>query len=152
FAGWTADGHVRQAVFQGLRDDKPPRQITREMPRAAPDVPARAATRGKTPAASRGKKSVAVQGKSAAPPALALPAGLRITHPERVIDASTGITKGELVAYYAQVAPLLLPHLKDRPVSLLRAPDGVEGEQFFQKHAQPRQLPLLDRLDAKLDP
>ncbi len=83
---------------------------------------------------------------------MALPGNLRITHPERVIDASTGITKGELVAYYAQVASLLLPHLKDRPVSLLRAPDGVEGEKFFQKHAQPRQLSLLDQLDASLDP
>lgn len=138
FAGWTSDGHVRQAVFHGLRDDKPPEQIIREAPTAA--RPQRAAS-ARTAARA-----------SATANAPELPGGLRITHPERVIDASTGITKGDLIAYYAQVAPLLLPHLEDRPVALLRAPEGVDGEKFFQKHAQPRMLPELKRLDPKLDP
>lgn len=140
FAGWTADGHVRQAVFHGLRDDKPPEQIIREAPRMAAKVTSRP-----TSAPKAGSKKAASR-------SVALPGDLRITHPERVIDASTGTTKGDLIAYYAQVAPVLLPHLKDRPVALLRAPEGVDGEQFFQKHAQPRMLPQLDRLDAKLDP
>lgn len=140
FAGWTADGHVRQAVFNGLRDDKPPEQIIREAPHLL---------RSKSMTA---KAKTTVRRSSVPPSAAALPTGLRITHPERVIDASTGLTKGDLIAYYAQVAPLLLPHLKDRPVALLRAPDGVAGEQFFQKHAQPRLLPQLERLDARLDP
>ena len=141
FAGWTSDGHVRQAVFNGLRDDKPPEQIIREAPRAVPAAP-------KAPAKSAASRRAA-RARAAAPD---LPGDLRITHPERVIDATTGITKGDLIAYYAQVAPLLLPHLQDRPVALLRAPDGVEGGQFFQKHAQPGTLPKLQRLDAKLDP
>jgi bifunctional non-homologous end joining protein LigD len=77
---------------------------------------------------------------------------MRITHPNRVIDAQSGVTKGDLIAYYAAVAPLLLPHLEDRPVSLLRAPSGVAGQKFFQKHAEARSLPDLKRLPRSLDP
>lgn len=80
------------------------------------------------------------------------PKGMKITHPERVVDKTTGITKGELVAYYAAVASLLLPHLDDRPVSLLRAPDGVAGGKFFQKHAEARAMPGLLSLPRSLDP
>ena len=81
-----------------------------------------------------------------------LPARLHITHAERVIDPESGVTKGELVAYYASVAHLLLAHLKDRPVALLRAPGGVTGPQFFQKHADSTELPGLQRLASDLDP
>ncbi len=122
FAQWTASGHVRQAVFHGLRSDKPPRRITKEQPAPVAAI--------------------------AAP----WPRGLRVTHPERVIDRSSGITKGELVAFYAQVATLLLPHLKQRAVSLLRAPQGVAGQQFFQKHAEGRALVGVDVLDRALYP
>jgi len=81
-----------------------------------------------------------------------LPPKFRVTHPERVIDAQSGLTKGALVSYYAQVAALMLPHLRQRPVSLLRAPEGVGGEQFFQKHAEGRALANVHTLDRKLDP
>jgi bifunctional non-homologous end joining protein LigD len=66
---------------------------------------------------------------------------VKVTHPERVIDPTTGITKLDLARYYASVAQWLLPHLKDRPVSVLRAPDGIAGAQFFQKHAERTQMP-----------
>jgi bifunctional non-homologous end joining protein LigD len=75
-----------------------------------------------------------------------------VTHAERVIDARSGVTKGELAAYYERVAALILPHLKARPVALVRAPDGVAGEQFFQKHADAYALPGVERLDPALDP
>ena len=55
----------------------------------------------------------------------------RITHADRVIDPASGVTKGELAAYYVEAAEHLLPHLRGRPVSLVRAPDGVGGELFF---------------------
>lgn len=84
------------------------------------------------------------------PKRAALPAGLKVTNPERVIDPSTGITKLELVEYYARVAPLILPHLKGRPVSLVRAPDGIEGQKIFQKHGAP--IPGITHLDPKYDP
>lgn len=80
------------------------------------------------------------------------PGNLRVTHPERVIDPSTGLTKLDLVQHYALVAPLILPHLKARPVSLVRAPDGISGELFFQKHAEATLIPGIKLLDPKLDP
>ncbi|MGY4827684.1 DNA ligase D [Sphaerotilaceae bacterium SBD11-9] len=119
FAQWTRGGHVRQAVFHGLRSDKPPQRITKEV---------------------------------AKPMNAALPAKFRVTHPERVIDKKSGLTKGELVAYYAQVARLMLPHLRQRPVALMRAPEGVGGETFFQKHAEGRALANVDVLDRALYP
>ena len=76
----------------------------------------------------------------------------RITHPERVIDARSGVTKGELADFYARAAPLMLPHLKARPVALVRAPGGVAGPQFFQKHADEGELPGVQQLDPSLDP
>lgn len=128
FAEWTQGGHVRQAVFNGLRDDKPPRQIVRE---------------------SAAKAPVSRPASSAPAPAVK---GLKVTHPERVVDKQSGLTKGELIAYYASVAPLLLPHLAARPVAMLRCPDGVDGAKFFQKHAEARSLPHLDRLPRSMDP
>jgi bifunctional non-homologous end joining protein LigD len=78
--------------------------------------------------------------------------GMRITNADRVIDKASGLTKGDVAAYYAQVAPLLLPHLKKRPVALLRAPSGIDGPQFFQKHADVDELPGVRLLDPAFDP
>ncbi len=75
-----------------------------------------------------------------------------LTHPERVIDRASGCTKADLAHYYAVAAPLILPHLAGRPVALLRAPDGVGGETFFQKHLEGRALPGVTLLNEKLDP
>lgn len=144
FAGWTRDSHVRQAVFHGLREDKPPRQIVRERP-----LP----SGGDEGNAGGGmKKQRAKSSKSGASTRIASSPTLRITHPERVIDAEGGITKGELVAYYATVGKLMMPHLKDRPVALLRAPRGVAGTTFFQKHADEGALPGVELLPRELDP
>jgi len=131
FAQWTRDGHVRQAVFHGLRSDKPPQRITKEVAKKVDKTATRTA--------------------STKPPTQ-LPANFRVTHAERVIDAESGVTKGQLVEFYASVAELMLPHLKARPVSLMRAPDGVAGEQFFQKHAEGRALANVDILDRGLYP
>ena len=94
-------------------------------------------------------KSVTKASKTDGPAVLA---GQTITHPERVIDPASGATKLDLARYYATVAPLILPHLAKRPVALLRAPDGVGGEQFFQKHMEGRALPGVTLLDPALDP
>ena len=135
FAGWTRAGHVRHAVFRGLREDQEPARIVRE---SAGRVP---------PAASE----PAVEAK-------ALPAGMRaknlkVTNPQRVIDPRSGTTKLELLQYYAQVGALMMKHLKGRPVSLLRAPAKAwSGERFFQKHAdrQRRCRANVDTLDAAI--
>lgn len=81
-----------------------------------------------------------------------LHSAVKVTHPARVIDASTGITKLDLVRYYESVADWMLPHLAARPVALLRAPDGLGGEAFFQKHVQTAKLPGLTEHPASLWP
>ncbi|SEB21341.1 DNA ligase D [Variovorax sp. YR216] len=129
FGEWTGDDRIRHSVFQGLRDDKPARQIRREVASAPEAEPAKPTGQG-----------------------IAVPKQ-RVTHADRVIDKDSGTTKGELVAYYEQVADLMLPHLKGRPVALVRAPEGVGGELFFQKHMKKNsELPGVTLLDPSLDP
>nr|WP_116343049.1 DNA ligase D [Cupriavidus taiwanensis] len=70
---------------------------------------------------------------------------IKVTHPERVVDPSRGITKVELVRYYESVASVMLPHLMDRPLSLVRAPDGIDAPTFFQKHAETAMPGLTER-------
>jgi len=76
---------------------------------------------------------------------------IKVTNPDRVIDKSEGITKVELVRYYESVAKLMLPHLKNRPLSLVRAPDGIDAQTFFQKHAETA-MPGLTEQPASLWP
>ena len=147
FGEWTRDGRIRHSVFQGLRADKPAKQIGRERAQAAPGTDG--AKPPKPSKSSKGRAS-ASDSKATAGAAGETPR-VRVTNAGRVIDKSRGITKGELVAYYQRIAPLMLPHLKGRPVSLLRAPSGIESELFFQKHAQKREIPGLTLLPAELD-
>lgn len=95
-----------------------------------PERPEKPETRTATMTSKAAKAAKAEKGASAS----AASGQLRITHPERVIDPSTGHTKIELVRYYESVLEWLLPHLGRRPVAIVRAPDGIEGELFFQKH------------------
>ncbi|WP_238540160.1 DNA ligase D [Pseudomonas sp. GM84] len=122
FAEITSDGVVRHAVFQGIRTDKPVQEITEEKPAPAPKGG------GSAKAKSEDKTSATM---------------VRITHPERVIDPSSGLTKRDLAEYYAQVSPWLLPHLKDRPIALVRTPEGITGELFFQKNADRLAIPNI---------
>jgi bifunctional non-homologous end joining protein LigD len=119
FGEWTRTGRIRHSVFQGLRADKNAKAIVREKP-----------SRVGTAAAD-----------------VTLPPGLQVSHPERVIDEDSGVTKLDLVRYYALVAPLMMPHLLGRPVSLVRATDGIKGELFFQKHPDTAKLPGVRQLD-----
>jgi bifunctional non-homologous end joining protein LigD len=125
FATWTADGLVRQAAFLGLREDKPATEVTRERATVAPRP--KASHRSPTPLAAR------VVSKARAKPALA-PATVRLTHPDKVLDPETGLTKRQLADYYLTIAPLMLPHITGRPLSLVRCPDGAGKPCFFQKH------------------
>ncbi|MPW22399.1 DNA ligase D [Paraburkholderia sp. CNPSo 3157] len=77
---------------------------------------------------------------------------VKVTHPERVIDATTGFTKLDLVRYYESVAEWMLPHLKDRPLSMVRAPAGIAGELFFQKHPETTRMPGLKERNPELWP
>ncbi|TQJ98201.1 DNA ligase D [Achromobacter sp. SLBN-14] len=138
FGEWTGGGHIRHSVFRGLRQDKPVRAISREKAVPVKDIEGDAgATKPASKAAPATKASRAKGGK--------------LTNPDRVIDPSTKLTKLDLARYYALVAPLMLEHLKGRPVSFLRAPAGIQGEFFFQKHLEAA-MPGVKSLPAKLDP
>ncbi|MEO6407401.1 MAG: DNA ligase D [Burkholderiaceae bacterium] len=146
FGEWTRTGRVRHAVFRGLRTDKDARAIVREK-EIAMDESASAPT---APMAAASKRIAAKP--AAAPTPEGLAGKVRVTNPERVIDPSTGITKIELVRYFDLVGDLMMTHLKGRPVSLVRAPSGIAGELFFQKHAEIDKLPGVRQLDAALFP
>jgi bifunctional non-homologous end joining protein LigD len=123
FAEWTPDGQVRHASFIGLRDDKPAQAIVREQPKVV------------------GAPAAAGSGTS-----------VKVSHGERVIDITTGVTKLDLVRYYESVAEFILPHLKGRPCSLVRGPSGVAGELFFQKHGEKIGIPGITELPERLWP
>ncbi|BBV97580.1 MULTISPECIES: DNA ligase D [Pseudomonas] len=116
YAQMTREGIVRHSVFHGLRDDKPATAI--DLERAMPT-----------------KRAAQTEPENLGT--------LRLTHHDRVVDATTGTTKREVAQYYAQVADWLLPQLKDRPVALVRAPDGLDGELFFQKNAGQLHIPKV---------
>ncbi|HVL57122.1 MAG TPA: DNA ligase D [Burkholderiaceae bacterium] len=140
FAEWTKDGRVRHAVFHGLRSDKPPAAITREQPAPAAAVEPSASGKA-TAAAARSRKSKA---------AGIVVGGVAISNADRVIDPSTRATKLDVARFYEAVAPLMLRHLRDRPVALKRAPQGIEQAMFFQKHANTLKIPNIRQED--LDP
>ena len=131
YAEITKDGSVRHSVFHGLRSDKPAEDITEETPKDLSE--------SSTPAPAKKPK------KSATP----APGKIRITHPDRVIDASSGSTKMQLAEYYVSVADWILPTLKNRPIALVRAPEGVAGELFFQKNAERLAIPGIESVDGE---
>ena len=126
FAGWTGDGNIRQASYKGLREDKPAAQV---IPEKAKPVTAIEKKRGR---------------KSDSPVVM----GVVISHPEKVLwpDASDAqpVDKLDLARYYEAVGEWMLPHIKGRPCSVVRAPNGVGGQQFFQRHAMPGTSSLLE--------
>ncbi|WP_411887752.1 DNA ligase D [Hydrocarboniphaga effusa] len=113
FTEMTKDGSLRHPSFQGLREDKPARQVVRE----------------------RVKDVESVTGKSQGRTARA--SSVSITHPDRVIDPASGVSKGELAQYHQQVSEWLLPYADNRPLALVRCPQGNASQCFFQKQKLP---------------
>jgi len=111
FAGWTGAGMIRQASFKGLRRDKPAIEVVAEMP-----------------GSSEARGIAVVMGVDISKPG-------KVLWPEALDERS--VTKLDLANYYQELGHWLLPHVKGRPCSLLRAPDGLSGEKFFQRHAMP---------------
>ncbi len=161
FLEWTGDNHLRAPVFLGLRNDVDPRQVRKEAalpgdvavdviedtPRqavaAAPGVAADARlVLDQLDAATKKDLVIEVEGEH-----------VKVTNLDKPFWPPYGdrpaLTKGDLVRYYATVAPWMLPHLKDRPLTLTRYPNGIAGQLFYQKHyAQP--IPVLRRHDPHL--
>ena len=142
FTEWTGDGRIRHPVFHGLRTDKDPEAITREEVREAPEVETAAK-----------RKAVAPKAKAAKPGKPApVSSTIKVTHGDRVVDPASKATKLEVVGYYAKIAPYMLPHLEGRPIALVRAPTGITGELFFQKHGEKIKIPGIKQLDRSYWP
>jgi bifunctional non-homologous end joining protein LigD len=140
FAGWTGDGMVRQAAFKGLRADKPAEEVEAETPKTNKSL-ARPKPGGKAaPTSARGN----------------VVHNIPISNPDKPLwpDAGDGkpVTKLELARYYESIGDWMLPHIKGRPCSLVRAPDGIGGEQrFFQRHAGQGQSAVFTQVKVSGD-
>jgi len=128
FHGWTHGDRVRHASFQGLREDKAPREILRERPSRETTVAAKAKTSAK-------KRSARLSTPSSRKKADSTIGAVSLTHPDRVYWEDVGVTKRDLADYYKDVWKWMAPHVAGRPISLLRCPEGASGQCFFQKHA-----------------
>ncbi|MDI1285370.1 MAG: DNA ligase D [Reyranella sp.] len=138
FAGWTGAGNVRQAAFKGLRADKPADEVEAETP-AKPEK-----TRMAKPAPN--KSGPAVSG-----PAVVM--GVSISHPDKLLwpDETPPVTKLDLAQYYEAVGAWMIDHLKGRPCSIVRTPDGISGQTFFQRHAMAGSSNLIEEVKVKGD-
>jgi bifunctional non-homologous end joining protein LigD len=152
FAGWTGSGMIREASFKGLREDKDARDVVAETQTLAEEhdampIPKPRKTADKKPA----PRAAAVPGGAAGGAVM----GVAISKPNKALwpDAGDGkpVTKLDLARYFESIGEWLMPHLAGRPCSLLRAPDGIGGQQFFQRHSMAGMSPLFDTVKVRGD-
>lgn len=173
FTEWTNDGTLRHPSFQGLREDKKPKDVVRERAAETEDVteaPAAKKSSGRAkasaPAAKATKKTAAKKsGKasegssSAKKRAKAAPAtsdkdgatvaGIKISNPSKVLYPEAGITKHDLAVYYESISDWILPHLHNRPLTLVRCPNGWERSCFYQKHPDAKVNEVIERVTVQ---
>lgn len=174
FAGWTGSGMIRQAAFKGLREDKPAHTVVAETPTPVRDsitanetlaeknaetIEVKDGGRRKTAAARRRPKTAprkvprVARAAPSSEPSVVM--GVLISKPDKPLwpDAGDGqpVTKLDLARYFEQIASWMLPHLEGRPCSLVRAPDGFAGQQFFQRHAMAGISNLFELVTVKGD-
>jgi bifunctional non-homologous end joining protein LigD len=140
FATWTADNLVRQASFQGLREDKPAKQVTRELP-VEPEAAKQSSRKKTAKSASRNHRSSRTAARAIASKTNASKTAthddtfpIALTHPDKQVDSETKLTKQQLADYFWAVREHMLPHIVDRPLSIVRCPQGSTKPCFFQKH------------------
>jgi bifunctional non-homologous end joining protein LigD len=135
FAGFTGEGAIRQAAFKALREDKPAEEVEAETPAPA------AKTALATPAPKPGGQVMIM--------------GVSLSKPDKALwpDAGDGapVTKLDLARYFETMAERIMPHIRGRPCSLIRIPDGVDGARFFQRHAMKGGSPLFDYVEVSGD-
>ncbi|HEV7224589.1 MAG TPA: DNA ligase D, partial [Pirellulales bacterium] len=137
FTNWTDDGILRHPSFQGLREDKAAREITRELPRNGRPEHGSAKKALKKPTTARGRPPADASRRPAPSNETAELAGVKLTHANRLLYPDQGITKLGLATYYTGIADWILPHVAGRPLSLLRCPEGLHKTCFYQKHVGP---------------
>ncbi|KAA6461175.1 DNA ligase D [Acidobacteria bacterium AB60] len=124
FSTWTTDNLVRQAAFKGLREDKPAKSVVREKQEAGSGRIAAESIAHEGPEKKKTNRTATLPEK--------LP--IKLTHPDKVLDSESGATKAMLARYYMEIAENMLPHINDRPLTLVRCPDGIGKGNFYQKH------------------
>jgi bifunctional non-homologous end joining protein LigD len=156
YSGWTTDRVLRHPSFEGLREDKNPREVVYDAgpgdePRPA-DAPARSdgkTTSGKAAPTLRAEGAQRVEAEARMTPrrdGTIEFEGVRLTNPDRVFYPADGITKLQLAQYYATIAKWALPELAGRPLSMVRCPEGIDGQHFYQKHDMPGFAEALGRI------
>ena len=132
FRSWTSDRIMRHASFQGLREDKPAEEVVQEKPEGSRQARAEARREG-----------------GAGTAAGAMTTAVKLSHPDKLLWPDEKISKQGLLDHYALVWPRMEPFVVNRPLSLVRAPDGVGGQRFFQKHAS---AGMSDKIARMKDP
>jgi bifunctional non-homologous end joining protein LigD len=139
--GWTGSGALRQAAFKGLREDKPAEEVVQETP--GPVEAIEGATAARTPAAARAKAGEDVV------------MGVRLSNGDKALwpahEGAPAVTKRDLARYFEAMATRIMPHIAGRPCSIIRAPDGIERQTFFQRHAGAGSSALLDVVEVSGD-
>ena len=143
FAGWTGGGMVRQAAFKGLREDKPAAEVSTERPVSADEMDPKTA-----------QKKLA-RGATASAKGHAVVMGVVISKPDKVLWPAEGkneaFGKLDFAQYLEKVGPWMIEHLRGRPCSIIRSPDGITGERFFQRHAMQGMSNLLSLVSVEGD-
>src|SRR6185436_1407130 len=150
FQSWTEDGHLRAPVFLRLRDDLEARKVKRTKTAAGRSAPKPAAGRG----ATREINEILTQLDAARKdfPLMVGPHRIRLTHLDKVYWPADealhqpAMTKRDLLRYLAQVSPFILRHLEDRPLTMIRMPEGIQGHRFFQKHWEQERPEFVDTI------
>jgi bifunctional non-homologous end joining protein LigD len=144
FATWTSDNLVRQASFKGLREDKPAGEVGRETFDAKPGP------QNKPAASHAGVRPIAAMSTvlSTERTSTLETAPVRLTHPDKILDAPSQVTKQQLADYYWAIAPHMLPFVAHRPLSLVRCPEGSGQPCFFQKHVNHMLPPGIESVDV----
>lgn len=136
FTEWTRDGQLRHPSFKGVREDKPPEEITVEMPEDSDEeAPMASPTTGGGRTSTSGGDARVL--------------GVRLSSPDRVLWPDQGVTKAALARYYEQVSAWMLPHVERRPLSLVRCPRGTDEPCFFQKHPGDAVPDVVARVDIE---
>lgn len=161
FSEWTGEGHMRHPIFMGLREDKNPKEVVREIPEdVANNVEeplktpkAKKATAGKkektdtdkkTKSSTQQKKTSSILGKEKEQEITLDGHKLQLTNLDKIYWPEEKITKGELIQYYLQISDYILPYLKDRPENMLRHPNGIAAKGFFHKDVSDLNLEWLE--------
>ena len=158
FSNWTSDHLVRQAAFLGLREDKDPNEVVRETAGSVPRLSRQQTSKERTsphsashgakaaqhaaPTSTAAKVEAATSSKSRS--SRAEVAGVSVSHPDKILDEASHLTKLQLVEYYDAVADHLLPHIAGRPLSIVRCPEGSGKPWFFQKQVGKGMPPGVD--------